>query len=1229
MKLYYKPRALQTSFSLENEANGTFPSNFNDLSDANCSVVVVSHKQDQNGFVLHKVLKFVDSSTTGKAKISRELPFSGEKFGGVTIYFLLEDSSKPVYFQLTDTSSYSPHTRIRVNPSTGGNRLEAYCYNNQTQDVVWEPVLDENGNEIYISSNKWYCLSIACDASSYTGYFYRIWITNTDSPDGELHICKHATYAGQGDYEFWYNTNNFTFNSLEIETDSTTTSTVYCGGINPYSFEGSSCLKVTNFPPHWKLLEARELRISRELDNVGILEAILKHRRDEDLYWEDLNYTDILVLKDSGYYVYNAEHSWEELDSGDPITEDGWSVDITSGYTGTAYYHLLENYLGQPKAIRLSMTYDDNGQFDELVVTRTFNGQGYGTIEFWCLIEDVTVLTVYLRSGSTEAIRIQFEAGEGVTRGKLWLYDGVNNTFVTYYNKCQWYHVRVDFECTTGNYQGLSQYQFKLTITARKEVAEYGPYSFKNSVSSIDSLQFETGECYDPESKVYSVYLAAVDFSWADNYFAGRSLGFKVVGTLFRGRITKVEIDNKTLKISGTDYLGEFADVDIESSTDYALYVATITNVDSSTTVTCGDENWNTDQWANQYLVVIPQGPEGMQLKFPSSVEFQKRDGSTATPNIVDGGVDSIKQIAGVWRGRSWGSYTDCDFCSVITFTNVSTSLAKVVLKIILRIGLWNHYAPVNKPVLEIYNVNTSSWETLQELDYNVSGLKSIELTNYTNYVDASGNLKIRIAGGISQATKYSIDWQTTYDWRRYRTDKQVYFARLDLYSADLERIPHIYTISSNTSNQITIDGTYSFTQDHVAEGDQVRILSRTDQVVNDMLAYSTRLIKGEISTGIAYFGGSVQGMTPLALIQECAKIDKYRFWHDLDLNFYYKDVTNGSSLGTLTDSDLIQIRAIRNPSEYYNVVQVIGANGAISEAKYDSDSIARFGIVRKKVIIDTNIYTVAECNEKAEQLLEKYKTIETTLRVTTLTDLYTQFNTSDLLGKKVTIQTETINSDYVIEGITHFQDIGKDTTLKTEIRLGNLPTNYDPVRYFASKIVKLEEQIRKINARGQTEWIEIVPDWMQPRDGYTYGTDYVAWDTTNVRILFGPNSYDAGHWLCGIFTLPPNTVPGSPIYFLPFFHRTTSDTYSDTIKIRVEYYAFRPGKRGSVDHGLYDNSSLAISLCSNWRVLPIGFNTGKIEPGLRILWYMKLQDADEVYAYSLRSMRLRILVWK
>ncbi|MFX1316942.1 MAG: hypothetical protein ACFE9T_13855 [Promethearchaeota archaeon] len=207
---------------------------------------------------------------------------------------------------------------------------------------------------------------------------------------------------------------------------------------------------------------------------------------------------------------------YEAIDGYFPAS-NGFENDITSYkpewfetvFTGGGTARVIETLEGRHKVLELH----DTKVFSNVRVAKTFFAlQNFGTVEYWMRTDDANKLCGFRLDSDillTELITLrtrfnQFQYSDGTT----W-----NNITTIQCN--EWYHIRIDFECSLGNYQGLAQYEWHIYINGIK----YGAYSFVNNLDYARVAWWYTDILYGLAKYYY--YIDAIGFSWDPNYNIG------------------------------------------------------------------------------------------------------------------------------------------------------------------------------------------------------------------------------------------------------------------------------------------------------------------------------------------------------------------------------------------------------------------------------------------------------------------------------------------------------------------------------------------------------------------------------------------------------------------------------------------------------------------------------------------------------------------------------------
>lgn len=236
----------------------------------------------------------------------------------------------------------------------------------------------------------------------------------------------------------------------------------------------------------------------------------LAQTQDVDYIWnENVLYDDSLTASESEFNraypkTYDGEYlaTYSFTDDVHGSYPTNWSTRQTGGSV-----KVIGRKTNHSKVIEL----DDIGS-NYVYARRDFtNTQVNGTIEFYYLTTDTTKTTqIRFKGGFDTAIDIDIDNSKFryFTGTFHDITDALSNT---------WYHLSINYECSTGGYDGLLQYDWNIKIDG----IEYGDYNFFQNADYID--EFYVGSL-NPESN-YQIYIDAVGFYPNDvNYVIGDNL---------------------------------------------------------------------------------------------------------------------------------------------------------------------------------------------------------------------------------------------------------------------------------------------------------------------------------------------------------------------------------------------------------------------------------------------------------------------------------------------------------------------------------------------------------------------------------------------------------------------------------------------------------------------------------------------------------------------------------
>lgn len=149
--------------------------------------------------------------------------------------------------------------------------------------------------------------------------------------------------------------------------------------------------------------------------------------------------------------------------------------------------------------------------------TQNFDNQVSGTIELYFYTTDYTqTFFINTFSSGTNAIDLLLDING------LRSYDGSIWQSVSVISSNTWYHLRIDFECGSGNYEGLTHDTFRIYLNE----IDKGVYNFRYSTDNFNQLLFKshTSACY-----LNSLFIDAIGYSWDVNYEIGMNLNEYVI----------------------------------------------------------------------------------------------------------------------------------------------------------------------------------------------------------------------------------------------------------------------------------------------------------------------------------------------------------------------------------------------------------------------------------------------------------------------------------------------------------------------------------------------------------------------------------------------------------------------------------------------------------------------------------------------------------------------------
>ena len=229
------------------------------------------------------------------------------------------------------------------------------------------------------------------------------------------------------------------------------------------------------------------------------------------LLWRSLSPVQIISPENKTYVTlpdgyYFATYGFENDING---RNPGWFQEVgTKG--GTA--KVIEELGGHKKVLELHDT--SSGFVNAHVIKNLFATPEFGSVEYWLRSDNPKLCGFRLDNGAIVnelvTMRIAFNT--------LQYNNGSDWNDVRFIENNIWYHIRVDFECSTGNYTGLAQYTWRLYVNG----INYGEFNFINNQNQASRIEWYTDYVFGLQG--YSYYIDAIGFSWTSNYNPGDNL---------------------------------------------------------------------------------------------------------------------------------------------------------------------------------------------------------------------------------------------------------------------------------------------------------------------------------------------------------------------------------------------------------------------------------------------------------------------------------------------------------------------------------------------------------------------------------------------------------------------------------------------------------------------------------------------------------------------------------
>ena len=494
------------TYGFESDEIGTDPAGWT-VDEVGGTVGIIDSIQDHN-----KVIEVHD--TSGAYEPEARNMFSPQTSGTVEFWMMASDVSERTYFRLMDDQATSIYS-----PGIGRVAFE----NNMLR--YWDDA-GQHDTAISVNPNTWYHFKIEfeCSSGNYQGLSSQSWrfyvngqqfgdfnfedsINNVSNAYFFTHWDDYLTsyldavgYSWDPNYEIGDNLNEGLLLSYDTSTsldwqayslDGQTNVTISGNTTIPMPADGTHTIQVFGNNTSGEIFESEVQQFTIDTSADGSISIVSP---------EDTTYTEPM----SGYYPGTYGFESDEIGT-DPA---GWTVDEVGGTVG-----IIDSIQDHNKVIEV---HDTSGAY-EPEARNMFSPQTSGTVEFWMMASDVSERT-YFRLMDDQATSI-YSPGIGRVAFennmlRYWDDAGQHDTAISV-NPNTWYHFKIEFECSSGNYQGLSSQSWRFYVNGQ----QFGDFNFEDSINNVSNAYFFTH--WDD---YLTSYLDAVGYSWDPNYEIGDNL---------------------------------------------------------------------------------------------------------------------------------------------------------------------------------------------------------------------------------------------------------------------------------------------------------------------------------------------------------------------------------------------------------------------------------------------------------------------------------------------------------------------------------------------------------------------------------------------------------------------------------------------------------------------------------------------------------------------------------
>lgn len=270
----------------------------------------------------------------------------------------------------------------------------------------------------------------------------------------------------------------------------------------------------------------------------------------------------------------------------------------------------------------------------------------HGIIEFWGRTTDVTQESSWhLKCGSFN----QFSIASVRIMDSSFEFRNSTGWFPVSFtaNNDQWYHIKIEFECGTGNHYGLAQYQWRMFVNN----IQFGDWQMISSYWNVSHFLIHQNWRYDN----IHMYIDAVSYSWDEGYNIGDNLNEGLLLSYENSTI----LDRKKYSLDGQMNNTILGNTTIPIPSEGTHQIQIFGNDTMGTTYESAVRHFSVDTIPPELSITYPSTAQEFSDP-PSYILSITEDNVVAMWYTLNGGSNNpISSATGILDSSAWNSLAD------------------------------------------------------------------------------------------------------------------------------------------------------------------------------------------------------------------------------------------------------------------------------------------------------------------------------------------------------------------------------------------------------------------------------------------------------------------------------------------------------------------------------------------------------------------------------------------